>query len=109
MSSQCCRSPIGVTPEQDVSCSVPQAKPHKVAIIGSGGAAFAAAIRLQEAGADVTMIERGTTGGTCVNIGCVPSKIMISAAHVAHVRASSPFDIGISVAPPVVNRAALQA
>ncbi len=81
----------------------------RVAIIGSGGAAFAAAIRLQEGGADVTMIERGTTGGTCVNIGCVPSKIMISAAHVAHVRRSSPFDGGISAVPPSVNRAVLQA
>ena len=88
---------------------MPQAKPNKVAIIGSGGAAFAAAIRLQEGGVDVTMIERGTTGGTCVNIGCVPSKILISAAHVAHVRTSSPFDTGISSVPPIVNRAALQA
>lgn len=109
MSSQCCQSPIGVAPEKDVSCSIPHAKPHKVAIIGSGGAAFAAAIRLQEGGADVTMIERGTTGGTCVNIGCVPSKILISAAHVAHVRRSSPFDDGISAMPPSVNRAVLQA
>ncbi|MGC9159639.1 MAG: mercury(II) reductase [Terracidiphilus sp.] len=81
----------------------------RVAIIGSGGAAFAAAIRLQEGGAEVTMIERGTTGGTCVNIGCVPSKILISAAHVAHVRATSPFDGGISAVPPSVNRAVLQA
>ena len=90
-------------------CAVPQAKPHKVAIIGSGGAAFAAAIRLQEEGAEVTMVERGTTGGTCVNVGCVPSKILISAAHIAQVRTSSPFDIGISTVQPVVNRAALQA
>jgi mercuric reductase len=109
MPSQCCQSPIGVTPEKDACSSVPQTKAHKIAIIGSGGAAFAAAIRLQEEGADVTMIERGTTGGTCVNIGCVPSKILISAAHVAHVRASSPFDGGITAVPPSVNRAVLQA
>ena len=102
-------SRIGSALKENDCCATPQSKPHKVAIIGSGGAAFAAAIRLQEGGADVTMVERGTTGGTCVNIGCVPSKILISAAHVAHVRASSPFDIGISAAPPVVNRAALQA
>ena len=80
----------------------------RVAIIGSGGAALAAASRLQEAGAVVTIIERGTTGGTCVNIGCVPSKILISAAHVAHVRTTSPFDGGISAMPPSVNRAVLQ-
>ncbi|MDX1554431.1 MAG: mercury(II) reductase [Xanthomonadales bacterium] len=75
-----------------------------VAIIGSGSGAFAAAIRAVEAGARVTMIERGTLGGTCVNVGCVPSKIMIQAAHVAHVRAGSPFDEGISVQAPVVDR-----
>lgn len=109
MPSQSRFSPIGSALKEEDCCAAPQAKPKKVAIIGSGGAAFAAAIRLQEGGADVTMVERGTTGGTCVNIGCVPSKILISAAHVAHVRSSSPFDSGISAVPPVVNRAALQA
>ncbi|MGC8467890.1 MAG: cation transporter, partial [Acidithiobacillus sp.] len=50
------------------------------AVIGSGSAAFAAALRLVEGGARVTMIEAGTLGGTCVNVGCVPSKIFIRAA-----------------------------
>ncbi|KAI5912087.1 cation transporter [Thauera sp. 2A1] len=53
-----------------------------IAIIGSGGAAMAAALKAVEQGATVTLIERGTIGGTCVNIGCVPSKIMIRAAHI---------------------------
>lgn len=75
-----------------------------IAIIGSGSGAFAAAIRAVEDGARVTMIERGTVGGTCVNIGCVPSKIMIQAAHVAHVRSASPFDDGISVQTPDIDR-----
>jgi mercuric reductase len=44
----------------------------------------------------VTLIERGTIGGTCVNVGCVPSKIMIRAAHIAHLRRESPFDGGIA-------------
>lgn len=78
-----------------------------VAIIGSGSGAFAAAIRAAEAGARVTMIERGILGGTCVNIGCVPSKIMIQAAHVAHLRAGSPFDAGISAQQPSIDRKAL--
>lgn len=76
----------------------------RVAIIGSGGAAFAAAIRAVEQGAVVTLIERGITGGTCVNIGCVPSKIMIRAAHIAHLRRKSPFDGGLSAHDPVVDR-----
>jgi mercuric reductase len=86
-----------------------ESKPLQVAVIGSGAAAFAAAIRLRDDGAEVTMVERGITGGTCVNIGCVPSKILISAAHVAHVRDSSPFDGGISAAQPRVNLAVLHA
>ncbi len=75
-----------------------------IAVIGSGGAAMAAALRAAERGAKVTVIERGTVGGTCVNIGCVPSKVMIQAAHVAHLRARSPFDDGITAVPPVIDR-----
>lgn len=86
-----------------------QSKHRRIVVIGSGSAAFAAAIRLQEEGAEVVMVERGTTGGTCVNIGCVPSKILISAANVAHIRTSSPFDQGISPAHPIVNQAVLHA
>ncbi len=75
-----------------------------VAVIGSGGAAMAAALKAVERGARVTLIERGTIGGTCVNIGCVPSKIMIRAAHIAHQRRRSPFDGGISATEPKVQR-----
>ena len=65
-----------------------------VAVIGSG-AAMATALKPVEQGARVTLIERGTIGGTCVNVGCVPSKIMIRAAHIAHLRRESPFDGGL--------------
>jgi mercuric reductase len=66
-----------------------------IAVIGSGGAAMAAALKAVEQGAHVTLIERGTIGGTCVNVGCVPSKIMIRAAHIAHLRRESPFDAAL--------------
>ncbi len=56
----------------------------ELAIIGSGSAAFAAAIRARDAGARVVMIEKGTPGGTCVNVGCVPSKALIAAAATYH-------------------------
>ena len=80
-----------------------------IAVIGSGGSAMAAALKATERGARVTLIERGTIGGTCVNIGCVPSKIMIRAAHIAHLRRESPFDGGLSAQAPVVDRPALLA
>lgn len=75
-----------------------------VAVIGSGGAAMAAVVKAVERGARVTLIERGTIGGTCVNIGCIPSKIMIRAAHIAHLRRESPFDGGISAIESVIHR-----
>ncbi|MBU2836672.1 mercury(II) reductase [Acidithiobacillus thiooxidans] len=80
-----------------------------IAVIGSGGAAMAAALKAVEQGARVTLIERGTIGGTCVNVGCVPSKIMIRAAHIAHLRQESPFDGGIVAAVPVIDRGKLLA
>ncbi|MGH8659955.1 MAG: mercury(II) reductase [Gammaproteobacteria bacterium] len=82
--------------------------PIEIAIIGSGGAAFACAIRAVEEGAKVTLIERGTLGGTCVNVGCVPSKIMIRAAHLAHLQSHHPFD-GIKKRRAVLDRGALLA
>lgn len=75
-----------------------------IAVIGSGGSAMAAALKAAERGARVTLIERGTLGGTCVNTGCVPSKIMIKAAEIAHLRRSSPFDAGVSASVPGIDR-----
>lgn len=80
-----------------------------IAVIGSGGAAMAAALKSTERGARVTLIEHGTIGGTCVNIGCVPSKIMIRAANVAHQRRISPFDKGITATEPSIDRPLLLA
>ena len=79
-----------------------------VAVIGSGAAAFAGALRAADEGASVTMIEAGTLGGTCVNVGCVPSKIMIRGAHIAHLLAEHPFP-GIGQRAPAVDRRALVA
>jgi len=53
-------------------------------VIGAGSAGFAAAIRAAELGARVTLIGHGTIGGTCVNVGCVPSKTLIRAAEALH-------------------------
>ena len=80
-----------------------------IVVVGSGGAAMAAALKAVEQGARVTLIERGTIGGTCVNVGCVPSKIMIRAAHIAHLRRESPFDGGIAATTPTIQRTALLA
>jgi mercuric reductase len=55
-----------------------------LAVIGAGSAGFSAAITAAEQGAWVALIGHGTIGGTCVNVGCVPSKTLIRAAESLH-------------------------
>jgi mercuric reductase len=57
---------------------------YDLAIIGAGSAGFSAAIAAAEQGANVALIGHGTIGGTCVNVGCVPSKTMIRATETLH-------------------------
>jgi mercuric reductase len=57
---------------------------YDLAVIGAGSAGFSAAITAAEHGATVALIGHGTIGGTCVNVGCVPSKTMIRAAEALH-------------------------
>ena len=75
-------------------------------IIGSGSAAFSAAIKASEYGAKVGMIERGTVGGTCVNIGCVPSKTLLRAAEINYSAKTNPF-LGLKTSAQEVDLAAL--
>jgi mercuric reductase len=55
----------------------PGDRDFELVVIGSGSAAFAAAIRARDLGHSVALVEQGTVGGTCVNIGCVPSKSLL--------------------------------
>lgn len=68
-------------------------------IVGGGSAAFAAAIKGAELGVRVAIVEEGTIGGTCVNIGCVPSKTLIKAAEICYRSAYSHFE-GLTACPP---------
>lgn len=53
----------------------------KIAIIGAGPGGYAAAVRAAQLGAEVTVIERDNVGGTCLNRGCIPSKVLIASAE----------------------------
>ena len=53
-------------------------------VIGGGSAGFAAAVRGAELGARVALVEAATIGGTCVNIGCIPSKTLLRAVEAHH-------------------------
>ena len=57
---------------------------YDLAVIGAGSAGFSAAITAAGQGARVALIGHNTIGGTCVNVGCVPSKTMIRAAETLH-------------------------
>lgn len=58
---------------------------YDLLIIGTGGAGMAAAIRASELGVTAAIVEQGdVVGGTCVNVGCIPSKNLIEAAHHYH-------------------------
>jgi mercuric reductase len=57
---------------------------YDLGIIGAGSAGFSAAIAAAELGAQVALIGHGIIGGTCINVGCVPSKTMIRATETLH-------------------------
>ncbi len=82
--------------------------PYDLAVIGNGSAAFSAAITAAELGAQVAVVGDGTIGGTCVNVGCVPSKALIRATEALHHAnsASSKF-AGVVASGKVVNWAAM--
>jgi mercuric reductase len=66
-------------------------KDFDLIVIGGGSAGFAAAIKGIDLGAKVALIEANTIGGTCVNVGCVPSKTLIQAAKAWHSAENHPF------------------
>lgn len=80
-----------------------------LAVIGAGSAGFSAAITAAEGGARVALIGYGTIGGTCVNVGCVPSKAMIRAVETLHsAKTADRFD-GVEATAKVTDWAALVA
>jgi dihydrolipoamide dehydrogenase len=54
---------------------------ERLAIIGAGPAGYVGAIRGAQLGAEVTLIEKKEVGGTCLNVGCIPTKTLTSTAH----------------------------
>ncbi|OQM74043.1 dihydrolipoyl dehydrogenase [Manganibacter manganicus] len=80
---------------KDISC--------KLLVIGAGPGGYVCAIRAGQLGLDTVIVEAGKPGGTCLNVGCIPSKALIHAAEefekVMHMTArGSP--LGISVGEP---------
>jgi pyruvate/2-oxoglutarate dehydrogenase complex dihydrolipoamide dehydrogenase (E3) component len=73
-----------------------------VVVIGAGPAGTAAALRAAELGASVVVLEAVRTGGTCVNTGCVPTRVLAKTARLMRdVRTADAY--GITVAPPRID------
>jgi pyruvate/2-oxoglutarate dehydrogenase complex dihydrolipoamide dehydrogenase (E3) component len=75
------------------------ARQFDLAVIGGGSGGLALSKRAAEHGARAVVIEAGRIGGTCVNVGCVPKKVMWNAANTAHALHDAPdygFDLDLS-------------
>ena len=83
----------------DLSC--------KVLVIGGGPGGYVAAIRAGQLGLDTILIEADRLGGTCLNVGCIPSKAVIHAAEIAHALSDSHrlAAIGLTAAKPTLDYA----
>ncbi len=106
--------PVGIEilAEESASTSQPtsldDSADYDLVIVGSGSAAFSAAIQAVSYGAKVAMVERGTIGGTCVNIGCIPSKALLRAGEIYHLAQQNPFP-GLQTSVGSVNLSELVA
>jgi dihydrolipoamide dehydrogenase len=72
------------------------AMPTKLTIIGAGPGGYVAAVRAAQKGAQVTVIENAEVGGTCLNVGCIPTKTLIASAEALE-RARNAADFGIDI------------
>ena len=79
----------------------------KLLVIGAGPGGYICAIRAGQQGIDTVVIEAGKPGGTCLNVGCIPSKALIHAAEefdkVAHLSGENA--LGISTTKPSIDLA----
>lgn len=69
----------------------------KTVIIGGGPGGYVAAIRLAQLGAEVILVEKESMGGTCLNVGCIPTKALIHSANLYNEIKSSSADNGIVI------------
>jgi len=73
-----------------------------IGIIGGGPGGYVCAIRAAQLGFKVTLIEESVLGGTCLNVGCIPTKALFSATKLLSQTAEAE-DIGITFSPPKID------
>jgi len=82
--------------------------PYDLIVIGSGPGGYVCAIRAAQLGMKTAVVEkRATFGGTCLNIGCIPSKAMLNASELYEEAAHKFADMGIKIGTPAIDLAAM--
>ena len=82
---------------------------YDVIVIGSGPGGYVASIRCAQLGLKTACVEgRDTLGGTCLNIGCIPSKALLHASHQLHEAEHNFEKMGLIAKPPSVDWAKMQ-
>jgi dihydrolipoamide dehydrogenase len=82
--------------------------PYDLIVIGSGPGGYVCAIRAAQLGLKTAVVEKWATfGGTCLNIGCIPSKAMLNASELYEEAAEKFAEMGIKVGKPSVDLAAM--
>ena len=77
---------------------------YDVAIIGAGPGGYVAAIRCAQLEMNVVLIEKDSTlGGTCLNVGCIPSKALLDSSEHFHIAVERFAEHGIKINPPKVD------
>ena len=77
---------------------------YDVIVIGSGPGGYVAAIRCAQLGLKTACVEgRETLGGTCLNVGCIPSKALLHASHMLHEAEHNFAKMGLVCEPPVID------
>ncbi|MCR9164443.1 MAG: dihydrolipoyl dehydrogenase [Nannocystaceae bacterium] len=79
----------------------------KALVIGAGTGGYPCAIRLGQLGVDAMLVEKAKPGGVCLNVGCIPSKALISATKLAH-KAQHASSMGITFGAPQVDMKKMQ-
>lgn len=96
---------VNMTNAESRTSKLPQ-QPVRLIVLGGGPGGYTAALRAAQKGAQVTLVERDLIGGTCLNRGCIPTKVLLASAHaLAQARSGAEFgfDVGGEVRPNFVR------
>ena len=94
---------VGTAPKAAEKKAAPADGKKRVIVVGGGPGGYVAAIRAAQLGAEVTLVEKWKLGGTCLNIGCIPTKCLLHSAELLEALRTESREIGVEVEGVKVN------